>query len=98
MPSRAISAVAARLAMVVRAPAPSVTLTASAIPANGATRARISSASADSGGVVSEVTTKVPARNRVSSPLAAGRSALAASEDASICVINGPKLSNAAAN
>src|ERR1700722_311657 len=64
MPARTSSAAAAVAAMWARAPAPSVTFTASATPLSGNVRARRSSASHDTGGTISAVITNVPASRR----------------------------------
>ena len=63
---------AASAAIWARAPAPSVTFTASASPFSGAALLRRSCASADTGGAISAVMTNRPARTRSSNVLRPG--------------------------
>jgi hypothetical protein len=68
MPACSSSVAAAVALMWARAPAPSVTLTASAKPFNGVARARRSAGSQDTGGTTSAVTTNWPPVRRRASP------------------------------
>ena len=73
MPSRARMALAAKLDMAVRAAGLSVRLTASTSPRRGSARAIRSAALAESGGVISAVTTSRPSARR---SLRVGRSVI----------------------